>query len=199
MSSDAAAFARLREIADQLPQVPGVGAIEIAHGQIVMMISPVKRHELAVHRISQQLNEQLPRTHPGRIAYAGADLEDPGLGRLRRPDLMVFPEATLEGDESAVLPQEVLLVVEIVSKSNPANDYEDKVLDYATMGIPSYLLVDPRDGTGIVHARPNYASRETFAFGDTVTVGPWNIDPGGLLTYGPGLGWQTWRPVGCRG
>jgi Uma2 family endonuclease len=188
VSSDAATFARLREIADQLPQVPGAGAVEIAHGQIVMMLSPVKRHELAVLRLSRQLNEQLPKTHPGSVAFAGADLEDAGLGRLRRPDLMVFPEATLEGDESAVLPQEALLVVEVVSKSNPANDYEDKVLDYATMGIPYYLLVDPRDGTGIVHSQPNYVSREKFAFGDTVTVGPWTLDTSGLLTYGTGLG-----------
>ncbi|MGW6919535.1 hypothetical protein ACWGB8_37880, partial [Kitasatospora sp. NPDC054939] len=41
MSTDPAVYARLREIADQLPQVPGIGKIEIADGQIVMMMSPV--------------------------------------------------------------------------------------------------------------------------------------------------------------
>ncbi len=183
MSIDSATYARLREIADQLPQTPGIAAIEIAQGQIVMMMSPVKRHELAVLRISRQLNEQLPKTHPGYIAYAGADLEDVGLGRLRRPDLMVFPEETLEGEGPAVIPQQALLVVEIVSKSNPVNDYQDKVRDYAAMGIPLYLLVDPRDGTGIVHSQPGYTAREKFAFGDTVTVGPWRLDTGVLLTY----------------
>ncbi|TQF05108.1 Uma2 family endonuclease [Kitasatospora acidiphila] len=186
MSIDAATFARLREIADQLPQVPGIGAIEIADGQIVMMMSPVKRHEYAIFRLARQLNAQLPDTHSGYIAYAGADLEDSGLGRLRRPDLMVFPEATLRGEGPALLPQEVLLVVEIVSKSNPENDYENKVRDYAAMGIPHYLLVDPRDGTGIVHSEPKYASREKFTFGDQVTVGPWTIDTSELMTYGPG-------------
>ncbi|MFJ8044704.1 Uma2 family endonuclease [Kitasatospora sp. NPDC096147] len=183
MSIDPATYARLREIADQLPQVPGIGKVEIAKGEIVMMMSPVKRHELAVHRIARQLDAQLPDTHPGFIAFAGADLEDVGLGRLRRPDLMVFAEQTLEGEQATLLPHEVLLVVEVVSRSNPENDYDAKVHDYAAMGIPHYLLVDPRDGTGIVHSQPGYPVREKFVFGDTVPVGPWRLDTSGLLTY----------------
>ncbi|MFE2723747.1 Uma2 family endonuclease [Kitasatospora sp. NPDC059327] len=183
MSIDPAVYARLREIADQLPQVPGIGKIEIADGEIVMMRSPVKRHELAVIRIAEQLNTQLPRTHPGFIAHGGADLEDASMGKLRNPDLMVFPIATLDDEQPALLPHEVLLVVEIVSKSNPENDYHGKVRDYAAMGIPLYLLVDPRKGTGIVHDEPGYTSRREFAFGDVVTVGPWSIDTGVLRTY----------------
>ncbi|MFJ6770922.1 Uma2 family endonuclease [Kitasatospora sp. NPDC091257] len=183
MSIDPAVYARLLEIADQLPKVPGIGKIEIADGQIVMMMSPVKRHELAVLRLSRQINAQLSATHPGHIAYHGADLQDAGLGRLRNPDLMVFPEATLEGEQRAVLPHEVLLVVEVVSKSNPENDYHDKVRDYSAMGIPFYLLVDPRTGTGIVHSEPGYEAREKFVFGDRIAVGPWTLDTSGLLTY----------------
>ncbi|MGK4581194.1 Uma2 family endonuclease [Kitasatospora sp. HPMI-4] len=183
MSIDPAVYARLREIADQLPRIPGISKVEIADGEIVMMMSPVRRHELAVIRIARQLNAQLPGTHPGYIAHPGADLEDVGLGRLRCPDLMVFAEKAMEETQPALLPHEVLLVVEVVSKSNPENDYENKVRDYAAMGIPLYLLVDPRKGTGIVHDRPGYASRREFAFGDTVTVGPWTIDTSVLLTY----------------
>lgn len=183
MSTDPAVYARLREIADQLPQVPGIGKVEIADGEIVMMMSPVKRHELAVLQVARQLNAQLPQTHPGYIAHGGADLEDAGLGRLRNPDLMVFPEKTLDDELPALLPHEVVLVVEIVSKSNPENDYRNKVQDYANMGIPLYLLIDPRTGTGIVHSEPDYTSRENFAFGDTVTVGPWSLDTSVLSTY----------------
>ncbi|MBV6696548.1 Uma2 family endonuclease [Kitasatospora aureofaciens] len=183
MSTDPAVYARLREIADQLPQVPGAGKVEIADGKILMMLSPVLRHELAVARTAEQLNAQLPQTHPGYIAHGGADLEDAGLGRLRNPDLMVFAEASLEGEEPALLPHEVVLVVEIVSKSDPENDYRDKVRDYTAMGIPLYLIIDPRTGTGIVHSEPGYASRETFVFGDTITVGPWTLDTGVLRTY----------------
>ncbi|MFJ5232852.1 Uma2 family endonuclease [Kitasatospora sp. NPDC088391] len=183
MSIDPAQFARLREIADQLPQMPGIGKIEIADDTIVMMMSPVKRHELAVIRIVQQLNAQLSKTHPGHIAHGGADLVDPARGRLRNPDVMVFPEAALDDEEAALLPHQVLLVVEIVSASNAENDYRAKVADYAAMGIPLYLLVDPRKGTGIVHDEPNYTRRTDFAFGDVITVGPWTLDTSVLRTY----------------
>ncbi|MEU8516481.1 Uma2 family endonuclease [Kitasatospora sp. NPDC048722] len=101
---------------------------------------------------------------------------------MRNPDLMVFPEATLAGEQPAVLPHEVLLAVEVVSESNPDNDYHDKVRDYAAMGIPVHLLIDPRGGTGIVHPERGYASHEKFDFGATITVGPWTLDTSGLLT-----------------
>ncbi|WP_042365562.1 Uma2 family endonuclease [Streptacidiphilus neutrinimicus] len=185
MSVDAVTYAKLREVARQLPRIPGAGRVEIAHGGIVMMLPPVHRHELAVLRLSRQLDEQLPDTHPEHVVQAGAPLEDPGLGRLRRPDLMVFREGALEEDPPSVPPADVLLTVEVVSKSNPENAYEEKVRDYAAMGIPLYLLVDPRDGTGIVHAQPRYASRERFVFGDAIKVGPWQLDTSVLLTYGP--------------
>ncbi|BAJ28836.1 MULTISPECIES: Uma2 family endonuclease [Kitasatospora] len=184
MSLDPAVFAKLREIADQLPQTPGIGKIEIANGTVVMTMSPVKRHELAVIRIAQQLNGQLPQTHPGYIAHGGADLVDPVHGCLRNPDLMVFPEAALDDEAPAFLPHEILLVVEIVSKSNSETDYHAKVADYAAMGIPLYLLVDPRLGTGVIHSEPNYTRRTDFAFGDVITVGPWTLDTGVLRTYG---------------
>ncbi|MFB7377880.1 Uma2 family endonuclease [Kitasatospora purpeofusca] len=183
MSVDPMGYARLREIVDRLPPIPGVGKVEIADGVIVLALPPVNRHEWAVVHIARQLNTQLPRTHPGHIAHGGADLEDAARGRLRNPDLMVFAEAALESDGPALLPHEVLLVVEVVSTANPATDHHAKVRDYAAMGIPLYLLVDPRKGTGIVHDEPGYTSRKEFVFGDTITVGPWTLGTGVLRTY----------------
>ncbi|MET9617687.1 hypothetical protein [Kitasatospora indigofera] len=51
------------------------------------------------------------------------------------------------------------------------------------MGIPIHLPVDPRTGTGIVPDEPGYTSRTEFAFGNTVTVGPWPLDTGVLRAY----------------
>ena len=96
---------------------------------------------------------------------------------------MVFPEVSLEGTDKALRPDEVLLVVEIVSRSNPLNDYREKVDDYSAMGIPHYVLIDPRDGTWYVHSLPGYPQRTPFVFGDTVSVGPWKLDTSVLLTY----------------
>ncbi|MGW2540408.1 Uma2 family endonuclease [Kitasatospora sp. NPDC001574] len=139
--------------------------------------------ELAVVRVARQLNARLPQTRPGHIAHGGADLEDVGPGRLRSPGLMVFPEVALDDEERALLPHEVLLVVEIVSKSNPENDYHAKVRDHAAMGIPLHLPVDPRKGTGVVHDGPGCTSHRESAFGDSVAVGPWTLDTGGPCTY----------------
>jgi Uma2 family endonuclease len=178
-------YATLRQAAEKLAEMPGIGKVEIAGGNVIVTMPPVNRHEHAVARLCRQLTEQVAKTHPGYVAHPGADLEDPGLGRLRCPDVMVFPESSLEGPDLALRPDEVLLVVEIVSRSNPENDYLTKVEDYAAMGIPHYVLVDPRDGTGIVHSQPGYAQRTPFVFGDTVSVGPWKLDTSVLLTYGP--------------
>ncbi|MFE4603812.1 Uma2 family endonuclease [Kitasatospora indigofera] len=183
MSIDPAVLARLREIADRLPQVPGTAKDGIAEGEIVMVMPAARRHEPAVLRIAQQLDAQLPHTHPGHLTHGGAGLEDAGPGRPRNPDPMVFPEAAPDDEAPALLPHEVLPVVEIVSRPAPENDHRTKVHGYATAGIPLPLLIDPRKGTGIVHDEPGYTSRTEFAFGDTVTVGPWTLHTGVLRTH----------------
>lgn len=182
---DPEAFAALRRMAEEMYGRRGVGRVEIAGGAVVAMLPPANRHEHAVSKLWRQLDAQVATTHPGYVAFAGAAIEDLVRGTLRRPDVLVFPEVALEGTGSALHPHEVVLVIEVVSRSNPLNDYRDKVADYAAMGIPHYVLVDPRDGTGIVHSLPGYPQRAPFVFGDTVTVGPWKLDTSVLLTYGP--------------
>ncbi|MFD7985303.1 Uma2 family endonuclease [Kitasatospora indigofera] len=183
MSIDPAVFARLREIADRLPQVPGTAKDGIAEGEIVMVMPPVRRHEPAVLRIAQQLDAQLPHAHPGHFAHGGADLEDAGPGRPRNPYPMVFPEAAPHDEAPALLPHEVLPAMEIVSRSDLENDHRTKVHGYATTGIPLHLLIDPPQGHRHRARRIRVHLPHEFAFGDTVTVGPWTLHTGVLRTY----------------
>ncbi|NJP44434.1 Uma2 family endonuclease [Actinacidiphila epipremni] len=183
--ADPEPYAALRRLAGEVADVVGVGKVEVAGGTVVVSLPPVKRHEVAVWRLWRQLDAQVGASHPGCIAYSGASVEDPDLGRLRRPDLMVFPAVCLEDEGTPLRPADVLLAVEIVSWANPRGDYGEKVADYAAMGIPHYVIVDPRGGTGVVHATPGYRHRTPFVFGDTVRVGPWKLDTSVLLTYGP--------------
>jgi Uma2 family endonuclease len=178
-------YTALRRLAGELEGAVGTGKVEVADGAVVVALPPVKRHEVAVWRLWRQLDVQVGASHPGFIAYSGAGVEDPSLGRLRRPDLMVFPAVCLEDEGAALRPADVLLAVEIVSWANPRSDYRDKAADYAAMRIPYYVLVDPRGGTGVVHSEPGYRQRTPFVFGDTVSVGPWQLDTSVLLTYGP--------------
>ncbi|MFI8233822.1 Uma2 family endonuclease [Streptomyces sp. NPDC085900] len=102
-------------------------------------------------------------------------------------------EDVAEGD--AIDPRRAHLVIEIVSRSNPANDYEGKLRDYPAMGVPHCLIIDPRDGSAVHYWAPTrrtgevtYDNRQHYLFGDTVTVAGWKIDTAGLPRYGADSG-----------
>jgi Uma2 family endonuclease len=103
---------------------------------------------------------------------------------------MILPLAALDTEGDTVDPADVLAVVEVVSKSNPENDYQGKTRDYAAMGIEHYLLVDPRKGTGMVLSSPHptaegprYAQRLEFVFGETVPLKDWRIETADFPLY----------------
>jgi hypothetical protein len=59
------------------------------------------------------------------------------------------------------------------------------------MGVPHYLIVDPRDGTAVHHWAPTcrngvwtYENRQHYAYGDVVSMGGWTIDTADLPRYG---------------
>ncbi|MGW4382000.1 Uma2 family endonuclease [Kitasatospora sp. NPDC004531] len=163
-------FAALRAVLDLLPAVPDLRPPEISGGTIRLPLAPGSHHDRTAELICRQLVAQSPP--PARVT-PNAVVESPALGVLRRPDLTVC----------AAPADRPLLVAEVVSPYDPETDYRAKVADYAAMGIPLYLLVDPRLGTGIVHAEPGCTRRTDFAFGDVLTVGPWTLDTGVLRTY----------------
>jgi Uma2 family endonuclease len=143
-------YRRLREFRDALDQPEGFAAPEISAGTIIMTMSPSPRHDRIAVNIGRQLR---PRLAEGLIAEPVGDLEDAGLGVLRRPDALVMAEAAYDAP-TGIDPREVRLAVEIVSPGNPSNDYSGKLRDYPAMGIPDYLIVDPRDGTLLQARRP---------------------------------------------
>jgi Uma2 family endonuclease len=59
----------------------------------------------------------------------------------------LFPDVMILRDEAAfrspVGPDDVLLVVEIISKSSKKRDRQEKLEWYAGMGIPHYWIIDP--------------------------------------------------------
>ncbi|MFE2376941.1 Uma2 family endonuclease [Streptomyces sp. NPDC059398] len=185
-------YAKMRAIAEELTayaeHLEGSWNVEIGpSGPFLAMMSPSKRHEGTVRRIRNQLNEQLPATRPGYVCENGPEIEHPEIGRMRRPDALVIPEEALDEPGLAVDATQVLAVIEIVSPSNPENDYGEKLAEYPAMGIGLYMIVDPRTGTIEVHSEPcgdRYRQKAPYIFGDTVTLGPWSVETGAFLRYG---------------
>ncbi|MFE0463625.1 Uma2 family endonuclease [Kitasatospora sp. NPDC058965] len=183
MTIDAAIFARLREIADELSQLPMKPRVEIGPQGLVMMMSPTTPHGLTVIYLRRQLEQQAPDA----LVFTNTDMQDAALGLLRVPDLMVLPAALIDSQpQDAVRPRDVELVVEVVSRSNPENDYRDKIVDYSAMGIPLYLIVDPGRGTAQMMSEPTgtgYGKTRTYDYGQPIPVGRWLLTTDSLPRY----------------
>ncbi|MCX4905683.1 Uma2 family endonuclease [Streptomyces sp. NBC_00878] len=185
-------YAKMRAIAEELmayaEHLEGSWRVEIGpSGPFLAMRSPSKRHAGAIHRIRRQLDAQLPATHPGYVCENGPEIEHPSIGRMRRPDAVVIPEDALDEEGLAVDATQVLAVIEIVSPSNPNNDYVEKLAEYPAMGIAHCVIVDPRTGTIQVHSAPcknHYQRKDPYIFGDTVPFGPWSVETGAFRRYG---------------
>ncbi|MEU5609229.1 Uma2 family endonuclease [Streptomyces sparsogenes] len=108
---------------------------------------------------------------------------------LLRPDISVA-DSSYRGTHMAKFPaDEIILVAEVVSESNPENDTVKKVRKYALAGIPYYLIVNPIVGKCLLYSLPSgehyRASLETD-FGEPVPLGEplgTDLDTSALYTY----------------
>ncbi|MFI6404698.1 Uma2 family endonuclease [Streptomyces sp. NPDC050548] len=168
--TERAVYNRLRELRERFTPPPGFTYPEISGGMFVMTTIPCHRHEATVADVRDQLVPQLP---DGVGVFQAAVTGDEVLGTLRVPDLVVTPgEATVP-----------LLAVEVVSLSSPGTDDDAKGRDYPAMGIPHYLILDPRDGTWTYQWQVG-ERRGSPEYGNTVTVaGRWKVETGALPLY----------------
>ena len=184
---------RLREVADQLQQFASRQGdswkVEISEGRIdFVMVSPTTPHGMNVVKLRRQIEAQSPDV----VALSDTDTEDPVTGLSKVPDLMAVPEADLDPGSKKVNSRDLLMVVEVVSRSNAENDLITKLSHYPRMGVPVYVVVDGRKGvaTVTVHSDPKdgpggliYRSSIPYSFGDTVTAGRWVLETADLVSY----------------
>ncbi|WP_425824935.1 Uma2 family endonuclease [Streptomyces fractus] len=157
---------------------------EIADSKLVMMMSPRHHHQRISSKIVRQLMEQ---AGDDVEVFQEVDTEDLGRGVLRVPDIAVADTDAPSTDTDRLDPVACRLIIEVVSRSNPDNDYLDKVRDYAFMRIPHYLIVDPRDGTCVHYWEPTasggWENRRHYTFGESVPVGQFKIDTSVIPRY----------------
>jgi Uma2 family endonuclease len=174
---------RLHDFAEQLAELAehqeDRWKVQTTDGQIFLtMMSPTAPHGLNVVRLRRQIEAQTPEV----IALNDTNMGDPETGLTKVPVLMVIAEEDADDTARVVNSRDVLMVVEVVSRTN----------DYPKMGVPLYVVVDPRKDkrTVTVHSDASqgpdgirYRKEVPYAFGDTVPAGRWTLDTSSLKSY----------------
>lgn len=120
---------------------PEGSKVEIIDGIIVVTPPPAAPHNRIAEKVHRRLYSVVPEEW-GIFQTLG--VAQPSRGRIYIPDLVVIPDAALdglEGGEAAPLTA-AELVVEITSPSNASHDRINKTAAYAEAGVPLYLLID---------------------------------------------------------
>ncbi|MEY9847784.1 Uma2 family endonuclease [Streptacidiphilus sp. MAP5-3] len=172
-------FALLEEARRSLPD--GFKA-ELSGDTIVMMVIPSGIHQRNLLTVRREFDAHAPSE---LLPSENTDLVSPNVGKSRNPDLTYLPGEALETTDNQVPAEVATIAVELVSPSNPENDWIGKVRDYPVMGIPLYLVIDARQKTVTLFSRPDgtkYHRREDIEFGETLHIPePFAFD---LLTTG---------------
>jgi len=132
---------------DQLPEAPR--HTELIDGALVFMMSPQRAwHGRVVSALLFALTKQAP---------TGVEVEREMTIRLDErnrpePDLLATRAPFYEPDRTFYTPDQVLLVVEVVSPESAHRDRTVKLRKYAEAGIASYWRVEDEDGSPVVHA-----------------------------------------------
>lgn len=128
---------------EQYEALPEDIRAEIYDGQISYMASPSQDHQTISMELSTILNTYIKSKQGScRVFYAPFDvkLNDTPL-TIVQPDLMIVCDKTkLDGKRCNGAPD---FVIEIVSPSNPADDYIRKLYYYKNYGVREYWIVDP--------------------------------------------------------
>ena len=119
---------------------------EVVNGEIRIMPPAKWKHQRIIELVSNALRDQLgtQRYSFASGLYGLVIRKAPLTSRI--PDLAVFELATLVEQDGYVhsAPQ---LLVEVLSPSNTRREREEKLADYASLGVPEVWVVSPEART----------------------------------------------------
>jgi Uma2 family endonuclease len=172
----------LAEDLETIPDLPP--RTQLIDGSLVLVSPQVMFRKRAITRLVQALSAAAP------AEYAVQWEMTVTLGPKQRPepDVMVtWAAAEISDDQSDFKPEDVLLVVEVVSNESRVRDRERKPLLYAEAGIRYFWRVENSDGRPAVYAYELDPATRIYVpvgiFHDRITLGtpfPIDIDLGGL-------------------
>jgi Uma2 family endonuclease len=136
---------------------------EIIKGELIVTPAPGRPHGVVAGQLAKILHRVLEQHKPGwslMIQPINLERETEAGTYHCEPDLSIFDQP-----DAAVIANETLfpiIVIEVVSPSNPENDYIRKVEAYASLRIPEYWIVDPGNRKIIYLALPLHPSSSPY-------------------------------------
>ncbi|WP_079122771.1 Uma2 family endonuclease [Streptomyces abyssalis] len=158
----------LFERLERMP-VPEGYKVEIVEGSV--HTSPQRRtHWKIIRKVLRQLEG-----HLGEEAEIDSDVRIDFPGHLNgfAPDLVKIADGATPDSRGLFSPNDIELVVEVISRSTAANDYGPKLRTYASSGVPAYLIVDPYVGRSRLFTHPkdgDYGRDLTVDFGEEIDL-----------------------------
>ncbi len=127
--------------ADMVRLLPEDGnRYEVVYGELLVTPAPRIWHQQLVGRLHLALARYL-ETHPAGVVLASPGDISWGPDVLVQPDLFVAPVEQVRTLEWSAI-RDLLLVVEVLSPSNPSQDRFVKRRRYQEAGVPLYWIVD---------------------------------------------------------
>jgi Uma2 family endonuclease len=119
---------------------------EWVNGEAIVFMPPTILHQLLAGFFYRLLASFVDRFRLGLVFYAPAQIRALPDGPAREPDVFFVSPDRLDhlGDRGILGPAN--LVVEVVSDTSVQRDRVDKFAEYQAIGIPEYLILDPRPG-----------------------------------------------------
>ncbi|MGH9070130.1 MAG: Uma2 family endonuclease [Acidimicrobiales bacterium] len=111
---------------------------EVIDGMLVVSPAPRPRHQYCIGELYSLLRDACP---PDMLVMLSPFDWDPPEGDMLEPDLAVIRDEDYTAD--VPLRPTPLLVIEVLSPSNPSLDTAVKRARYESLGVPAYWMVDP--------------------------------------------------------
>ncbi len=136
---------------EQYENLPENVRAEVFEGQIYYMASPSQIHQTILTELLVSIRSYLKKKGGSCQVFPApfdVKLSDHPLTTVQ-PDIMVICDKDkLDGKRCNGAPD---FIIEIISPSNPSDDYIRKLYYYKNYGVREYWIVDPRSRTTLVY------------------------------------------------
>ncbi len=118
---------------------------EWVDGEVIVFMTTSDRHQRISTFLIALLTNYLSLRRMGRLFSQTFELRGRE-GAAREPDIVVLLNEHLDRLERVRLRGAADLVVEVISPDSVTRDRKVKLAEYASVGVPEYWVVDPREG-----------------------------------------------------